>query len=299
MVGKVICPHCQGKLKKTKNDLVCPSCKSRFSFREGILIFSLPSGKNPDLEFTKKYVRALEKKGEKFLEKEQEFFERERGKSFAARLVDKKAFATLKQIAGEDFSGFEVLDIGAGGGKEAEKLFEEKVKKVVCLDISFEFLKIARQRLKGKKAEFVVADGENLPFANKSFDLAIFFGSLHHIPNWQKALKQACRVAKRVALVGEPAQMGIFGKILNFFGWNTEYGGIKTHRFSPKEVEKILEGEKMAVVWKTNFIWFPFALLTGLKNNKKFLKFYFSFLKFLDRFFGFWGHNLTVFARDV
>lgn len=298
MVGKIICPYCQVKLKKTKNDLVCPSCKNRFPFQEGILNLSSSSKKNPDLEFTKKYVRALTKKEKSFLKKAKEFWERERGKSLAARLVDKKAFETLKQIAREDFSGFEVLDIGAGGGKEAKKLFQEKVKKVVCLDISFDFLKIARQRLKGKNAEFVVADGQNLPFANKSFDLAVFFGSLHHIPNWQKALKEACRVAKRVALIAEPAQMGIFGKILAFFGWNTEYGRIKTHRFSPGEVKKILEKEKMEVAWKTNFIWFPFGLFGRFKNDENFLKIYFSFLGVLDRIFGFLGHNLTVFAKE-
>jgi len=299
MVEKVICPYCRRKLKKNKNDWICPSCKNHFPFREEILILSLPSKKNPDLEFTQKYVQALDKKEKSFLKKGKEFWERERGKSLAARLVDQKAFETFKEIAKEDFSGFEVLDIGAGGGKEAERFFREGVKKVVCLDISFDFLKLARRRLKGKKAKFVVTNGENLPFASKSFDLAIFFGSLHHIPHWQKALKEACRVAKRVALVAEPAQMGIFGKFLTLLGWNTEYGRIKTHRFSPLQVKKVLEKEKMTVVWKTNFIWFPFSLFGRFKNNESFLKFYFSFLGFLDQIFGFLGHNLTVFAREA
>lgn len=302
MVKNLACPYCHRLLKKTKNGVVCVGCKKTFPLKDNILIFLSEGQKRKflsDLEFTKKYVQALKKKKKNdLLSKNREFWERERGKSLAAQMVDQKAFETLIKLAGEDFRQFLVLDIGAGGGKEAEILFNLGVKKVVCLDISFDFLKLAKERLKKHNAEFIIADGESLPFKDKVFDLAIFFGSLHHFPHPQKGLKEAARVAKRVALVGEPAKMGTVEKIMKFLGWQTEYGGIQTWRFSPQEIKEILEKEGMEVNFKTNFIWFPFFLLGKFKNNQKFLTTYFFFLKILDNLAGFLGHNLTVFAKE-
>lgn len=304
MIKNLICPFCRNHhLKRTNKKVICHSCNRNFLIKEGVLFFLSPQERkksSSDLEFTKKYVQAIKGKNDDTLKEKnnREFWERERGKSLAARLVDKKAFQTLLELANEDFHNFLVLDVGAGGGKEAEMFFDLGVRGVVCVDVSFDFLKLAKKRLKNQKAEFVIAAGENLPFKDKSFDLLVIYGSLHHFYSWEKGLKEAARVSKRVALVAEPSQMGVVGKMLEFLGWQTEYGEINTPRFSPNKIKDILQAEGMDVVYKTNFIWFPLSLFKRFVDNQKFLGYYFSFLQMLDNMVGFLGHNLTVFAKD-
>lgn len=47
---------------------------------------------------------------------------------------------------------------------------------------------------------FVQADAENLPFKDKEFDVAVVAEILEHCENPDKALKEACRVAKKVVV---------------------------------------------------------------------------------------------------
>lgn len=43
---------------------------------------------------------------------------------------------------------------------------------------------------------FQVADAENLPFPNASFDYVLCKYSIHHIPDWRQAFREMVRVAK-------------------------------------------------------------------------------------------------------
>jgi len=305
MLKGLVCPHCLGTLKKATWRLVCQKCREVYSTKKGILLMWRPEFEkkakrrvNQDLSFSRKYVEAINKgKCQQLFGGEEEFFERETRKSLAARMVDKKALDTLKHLVNIDFHGLRVLDIGAGGGKEAVWLFSQGVKEICCLDISYDFLSLAKKRLRNKPVSFVVANAEKLPFTNNSFDLAFFMGTLHHIVDHQKALAEVARVAKRIALVGEPVRMKFFHKVLNFIHWNTEYGGLKTKRFDPEKIRDFLENKDFEVRIKTNFIWYPFPLLRCFKNNRQFLQIYFKLLAVLDKLFGRWGHDLTVFAR--
>lgn len=305
MLEDLVCPLCLGSLKKALINLACQKCGQVYQAKNGIFLLWQPEWEketrrqiSQDLAFSKKYVEAIIKgEHQNLLAEEKEFFERERGGSLAARLVDRKALNTLGELNKIDFRGLRALDIGAGGGKEAIWLFAQGVREVVCLDISREFLTLAKKRLEGKPASFIVAHAEKLPFADDTFDLAFFMGSLHHIGNPQRALAEAGRVAKRVVLVGEPTSLKFLDKILDLAHWNTEYGGMKTTRLFSHEVTQTLENLGFRVRTKTNFIWFPFSLFGRWKNNHHFLKLYFGFLSFLDQFFSYFGHNLTAFAQ--
>lgn len=60
------------------------------------------------------------------------------------------------------------------------------------------------------EAPAVAGVGDALPFANNSFDVVIFFNSLHHVPNhaMQSALSEAARVALELVIVVEPVAEG-------------------------------------------------------------------------------------------
>lgn len=304
MIEGLVCPQCLGFLRENFKRLICSKCRKAYLLRNGIYVMWRPEFNQKtflkfkgDLNFTQKYVEAIKKKNLKFLKENTEFFEREQEKSLAAKMVDKKAAQNLFDLTKAKFKGFRILDIGAGGGKEAKWLLKNKAKEVCCLDISFPFLKLAQERLKNKRVSFVVANAEKLPFENNSFDLAVFMGALHHLSDTNRVLKEAVRVSRRIAIIDEPASMSFLQKFLNLIRWNTEYGRLPFKRFDPENICQILQKQGMNASFKTDFIWFPFPWLGRLKNQKTFLNFYFACLSFLDKYFGSLGHNLTVYAE--
>ncbi len=49
--------------------------------------------------------------------------------------------------------------------------------------------------------KWITADGKNLPFSDQSFDIIIYNGSLHHMPDYEKALQEAFRIIKETGHV--------------------------------------------------------------------------------------------------
>jgi ubiquinone/menaquinone biosynthesis C-methylase UbiE len=75
-----------------------------------------------------------------------------------------------------------VLDGGCGSGSVTLQ-FSEIAHFVVGIDLSMEMIALAKQRLSEMGAgnvDFVVADLENLPFVNRSFDFTFSAYALHH-----------------------------------------------------------------------------------------------------------------------
>lgn len=113
-----------------------------------------------------------------------------------------KRFPPL-EVARRALEGLEAksaLDIGTGTGVFAEA-FAELGLFAVGLDPRTDRLEVARAKVKG--ARFVEGRAESLPFPEGSFDLAFFGLSLHHL-NPVPALKEAARVAQRVAVLEWP-----------------------------------------------------------------------------------------------
>lgn len=311
MFKELVCTKCRSQLKKEGKRLYCQKCGLSFEIKEGIPIMWQPQFEKDkkirekaekDLAFSKEYVRFLTKgKTDKsFLKQEQEFFERDTGASLAARMVDEKALKTLKPMLPKTLNKLRVLDVGCGGGKEAEWLLKEGVKEVVCFDISLDFLFLAKKRFEKKSLKpsfFVQGNAEHLPFKDQSFDLVFFMGTLHHIPRPYQALAEVARVSRMIALVGEPADMGPIAPILRLLNWNTEYGDLQTTRFSAKKLTHFFSQRGFKTQIKTNFIWFPFPVFSGFKESRLFIKFYFQSLRVLDKLFPSLGHNLTLLAK--
>lgn len=93
-----------------------------------------------------------------------------------------------------------VLDVAAGKGRFAIHLAAAGAKKVVALDISWEMISIAKQRVTDagfeEKVLLCVADAESLPFRSDMLDSACCMEVLVHLPNPVNALRELNRVVR-------------------------------------------------------------------------------------------------------
>ncbi|WP_243029821.1 methyltransferase domain-containing protein [Thermus altitudinis] len=124
----------------------------------------------------------------------------------------------------EDLDARSVLDIGTGTGVFAEA-FTRLGLFTVGIDPRSDRLEVARAKV--KEAHFLEARGEDLPFPNQSFDLAFFGLSLHHLDPIP-ALREAARVARRVAVLEWPFRQ-------------EEEGPPLANRFSPERLQTLLQ----------------------------------------------------------
>lgn len=99
----------------------------------------------------------------------------------------------IKNLA-DNTSGEVLLDLGAGTGfvtNIARKYF----KKVYAVDITEEMLNKLRNK-QYDNVEVVLADCENLPFKDNSFDACVAYSVLHHLHDITPTLKETYRVLK-------------------------------------------------------------------------------------------------------
>lgn len=87
------------------------------------------------------------------------------------------------------------LEVGAGAGQHL-KFVKKNYAKYTMTDINALLLPKNTTESKLKKIEFKVADVQNLPFENGSFDRTISTCLLHHLNDVEKALFEMKRVTK-------------------------------------------------------------------------------------------------------
>jgi ubiquinone/menaquinone biosynthesis C-methylase UbiE len=91
-----------------------------------------------------------------------------------------------------------ILDVGSGAGQIARHVLKhaEPQAEVICLDLSHEMLRRARNRLKAGSPRFVAADLTQLPFADASFDCVTCGYVMEHLPDASLGLAELSRVMK-------------------------------------------------------------------------------------------------------
>ncbi|MBS4207299.1 class I SAM-dependent methyltransferase [Bacillus sp. FJAT-50079] len=89
------------------------------------------------------------------------------------------------------------LDIATGGGHVAKALAPH-VKQVVASDLTKEMLANTSQHLGSsfQNIFYVIADAENLPFLDQTFDVITCRIAPHHFPNPDRFVKEVARVLK-------------------------------------------------------------------------------------------------------
>lgn len=96
-----------------------------------------------------------------------------------------------------DFKEKNVLDVGCGNGYVLSKYAAEGAE-VFGIDITEAGVELCRKRFEylKLKGDFRVADAQDIPFPDETFDCVCSMGVLHHVPDTQKALDEIYRVLK-------------------------------------------------------------------------------------------------------
>ena len=105
-----------------------------------------------------------------------------------------------------------ILDYGCGSGRTLSWFREFGYKNSIGIDISQEALKICE--LQGLKIGKDVFHKNNLHLKPFSFDLVFADGVLEHYKNFEKIIKEMCKLSKQYVLITQPNHFSLFGKIL-------------------------------------------------------------------------------------
>jgi ubiquinone/menaquinone biosynthesis C-methylase UbiE len=159
-------------------------------------------------------------------------------------LIENKFRAGLA-VLGVDIAGMSVLEVCCGSGMMAEK-FARTGARVTGTDFSPAAIARARKRAQRYRfdATFVVADAENLTFADHSFDIVAVHDGLHYLDSPERAIREMARVARRGVLILDPAQAALT-KVAVWLGLavEVEEAGSPVKRLDPKSVATILRKE--------------------------------------------------------
>lgn len=146
-------------------------------------------------------------------------------------------------LEGQTLTG-DVLELGSGSGAMAADLLTRFP--TACLtvtDLDARMLESARRRLVrfGNRATVARVDATALPYRDGSFDVVVSFIMLHHVIDWEAALKEAVRVLRPGgALIGYDLVQSIPARLVHRLDGSA-------HRLtSPDEILKLLRSSDIS-----------------------------------------------------
>jgi len=93
-----------------------------------------------------------------------------------------------------------LLEIGCGRGAGARLLLKKfHLRRIDAMDLDYRMVRLAKGFLTPQeqaRISLCVGDSTRLPFQDAAFDLLFGFGFLHHVPDWQAAVREIARVLK-------------------------------------------------------------------------------------------------------
>lgn len=122
---------------------------------------------------------------------------------FAKKPADPRIVAKLTPV--QNKSNLQALDLGCGGGRHTQLLFDLGFAVSAC-DVNNSMLTYTRSRMQGKLPadKIVLGSITSLPYPNAFFDVIVTTGVLHQatsLADYQLALSELSRVAKDNCLV--------------------------------------------------------------------------------------------------
>ena len=115
-------------------------------------------------------------------------------------LVQRRYEAVLMERLGGRVEGQSVLEIGCGRGVGTEIIFERfGAREVDAFDLDPDMIARARRRLTGYSSDSLrlfVGDAAAINAPDASYDAVFDFGIVHHVPDWQQAIKEISRVLR-------------------------------------------------------------------------------------------------------
>jgi SAM-dependent methyltransferase len=143
-----------------------------------------------------------------------------------AWFLDVQARATLDLLRVEPWTSrpLRILDVGGGHGQLAGPLADAGHEVLVVG--SDDRCRVRVQPLvDAKRASFAAADLLALPFAARSFDVALAFRLLPHVARWRDLVAELCRVAARAVIVDYPSRRSVNAAAAPLFGMKKRVEG--------------------------------------------------------------------------
>lgn len=181
-----------------------------------------------------------------------------------------------------DVEGRRVLNIGCAQPRD-EIVFVSKIKEWIAIDLNKEIVKSCRLMIEqelnpilAERIKFQVADATNLSFPDNSFDIAVSFSTIDHIPSPEgrrKAIEEMSRVTKKngyvVITVPNKLNFAYWLWIWNRQRKQKKSQGAYEYCFFPWKLKRYMkEAGLRPLEFSSNFkfapgIWFrPFRLLS-------------------------------------
>ena len=279
-----VCPTCQSALTQSVECLRCDACDSNYELDRHIPIFT-ELGDAEDLEEMVELVALAKSQHQNSADRVREIFRLPNRPNNKARFrTEAKAFEFFDEKAPQP-QNLKILNISCGIGREASLLIDRGVTDLTILDISSPAILYADKHLRecfpSLKLTSVVSDASLLPFKDNEFDLVFVYGSAHHYEAFETFIEQALRVSKKLIILSEPAMMGSLQGMFNTLGWNTEYGGVDTHRIDEHQVMQICSKHGYRFSSARVSQYYP-KILDRLGDNPIAITLWFGFLSFLD-----------------
>lgn len=168
-----------------------------------------------------------------------------------------------------------VLDIGCGSGESLIPFMDMELS-ATGIDPSQEMLDSAFIKL-GNRVELHRGFAEDLPFDDNSFNYAIFFTSLEFVSNPEKAIEEACRVAKDKIFIGFLNSLSINFIRMRTKGLFSESAYSHARFFNIWELKKIIRDllGDVPVSWETvNRFSFPVQIIADKLDQANIAKKY-------------------------
>ncbi len=154
----------------------------------------------------------------------------------AVRRVYFEQAQMIRRSAIDIYENASILYLFGGDGLEAH-LSGIMNERTILSDLSHSALKHAQQRVESyrlpRPSAYVQCDAENLPFADRSYDIVVAFKGIHHCFIPQKAMAEVWRVTKKRAIVVDNWQCLLTDLLYRInLSSRIEYSGLKPNRFN-------------------------------------------------------------------
>jgi SAM-dependent methyltransferase len=174
-------------------------------------------------------------------------------------LIEHK-FQTGREVLGLNLAGRSLLEICAGSGLMSEK-FSCAGAIVTATDFSTAAILRAHERAKryNFRAAFAVADAEQMPFEDHSFDIVAVHDGLHHLRDPERAIREMGRIARRAVLIMDPAKAALTRVAVKLgIAEDIEEAGNQVKRLEPRAVAQILrQCGLVRITWHRTLMYYP------------------------------------------
>ena len=197
-----------------------------------------------------------------------------------------------------------VLEIGAGTGFFTTNLWQGGfIGEAYATDISPGMVEVSRKNAEAAGIDAFdarVADAENLPFADETFDLVIGHAVIHHLPDVDAAFREAFRVLKpggRFVICGEPTRVGF--QLVERFAKRPTAWAMKTigRRLGIMKAEEAYADDVAALEWHVDLHEFDPRRVRGWLVESGFTEVRVETEELASAFFGWATRTFEAMAR--